>query len=249
MYFASSAPFYLAPQQLGSVPRANYVRVRRGRGLGAPTLGQGITTGVTSGVLTGAATATSTGSKVAGGVAAGLATTAGILAAIPGGQIPAAFLGAAAAIVGPIASLFKGCGVTCQQTTDIANKVATAAGQITSQYWAQPVRTVSMQQGAIAALQELYTYLIQNCQAVGGQGGSQCIADRQPGGKWDFQAQQIAPIQNDTKVVPDPVAPSVTSNLLSSLAPSGTVFGVPVSSLVLPGILILAAVALPSGKK
>lgn len=249
MYYAASAPFYLRPRSLAGYPRANYVRRR---GMGAPTLGQGITTGVTSGALIGASTATSTGSKVAGGVAAGLATTAGILAAIPGGQIPAAFLGAAAAIVGPIASMFKGCGATCQQTTDIANKVATAAGQITSQYWANSTRTVSMQQGAIAALQELYSYLIQNCQAVGGQGGSQCVADRQPGGKYDFQAQQIAPIQNDAAVVPDPVASSIASgasSLLSSIAPSGTVFGIPVSSFVLPGILLLAAVALPSGKK
>lgn len=245
MYFASSAPFYSVPRQLRAAPRANYVR----RGMGAPTLGQGITTGVTSGIFTGAATATSTGSKVAGGVAAGLATTAGILAVIPGGQIPAAFLAAAASIVGPIASMFKGCGVTCQQTTDIANKVATAAGQITSQYWAQPVRTVSMRDGAVAALQELYQYLIQNCQAIGGQGGSQCVADRQPGGRWDFQAQQIAPILNDKSVVPDPVPPSTGSNILSALAPSGTLFGVPVSSLLLPGALILAAVALDSGKR
>ena len=245
MYYAASAPFYLAPRSLAGYPRANYVRRR---GMGAPTLTQGTVAGVTSGALIGAQTAVSTGSSVAGGIAGGLATAAGILAAIPGGQIPAAFLAAAAAIVGPIAKEFEGCGVTCQQTTDIANKVATAAGQITSQYWAQSTRTVSMQQGAITALQQLYQYLIQNCQAIGGQGGSQCVADRQPGGKWDCQAQQIAPIQNDSAVVPDPVAPSPVSNLLTSLAPTGTVFGLPVSSLVLPGLLILAAVALPSDK-
>ena len=245
MYYAASAPFYLAPRSLAGYPRANYVRRR---GMGAPTLTQGTVAGVTSGALIGAQTAISTGSSVAGGIAGGLAATAGILAAIPGGQIPAAFLAAAASIVGPIAKEFEGCGKTCQQTTDIANKVATAAGQITAQYWAQSVRTVSMQQGAISALQQLYSYLIQNCQAIGGQGGSQCVTDRQPGGKYDFQAQQIAPIQNDSAVVPDPVAPSATSSLLSSIAPSGTVFGLPVSSLVLPGLLILAAVALPSDK-
>lgn len=249
MYFASSAPFYLAPQQLGSVPRANYVRARRGRGMGAPTLTQGAITGAVSGAQIGAGVAVSTGSKVAGGIAGGLSTAAGILAMIPGGQIPAAFLAAAAAIVGPIANQFKGCGVTCQQTTDIANKVEAAAVQIMDQYWAQPVRTVSMRDGAVAALQELYQYLIQNCQAVGGRGGSQCVADRQPGGKYDFQAQQIAPIQHDSAVVPDPVPPSVASNLLSSLAPSGSVFGIPASKLVLPGLLLLAAVALPSGKR
>lgn len=227
MYIASGRPFYLATP--------NYVR----RGMGAPTLGQGITTGVTSGALIGTQTATSTGSKVAGGVAAGLATTAGILAAIPGGQIPAAFLAAAAAIVGPVASMFKGCGATCQQTTDIANKVATAADQIKSQYWAQPIRTVSMRDGAVAALQELYQYLIQNCQAVGGRGGSQCVADRQPGGKYDFYAMNVAPIVNDSAVVPDPAPP----NPLAAILP-GSLAGISLSSLVLPAGLLLAAFAM-----
>lgn len=240
MYFpAPGLSAYSLPRPSRGWPRANYVR----RGMGAPTLTQGIITGTTSGALIGASTATSTGSKIAGGVAGGLATTAGILALIPGGQIPAAFLAAAASIVGPITKVFSGCGVTCQQTTDIANQVATAAGQITAAYWANSTRTVSMRDGAVAALQQLYQYLIQNCQAVGGRGGSQCVADRQPGGKYDFQAQQIAPIQNDSGVVPDPVAPGSMSALTSSLA-SGTVFGVPTSKLLLPGLLILGALAL-----
>lgn len=241
MYYAASAPFSSRPRSLVGYPRANYVRRR---GMGAPTLTQGAITGVTSGALIGASTATATGSKVAGGIAAGLATSAGILAVIPGGQIPAAFLAAAASIVGPIAKEFEGCGVTCQQTTDIANKVETAAQQVMAQYWGSSVRTVSMRDGAVAALQQLYQYLIQNCQAVGGRGGQQCVADRQPGGKYDFQAQQIAPIQNDSAVVPDPVAPGSSSSVLSSLTPSGTLFGLPVSSLLLPGLLILAAVTM-----
>lgn len=245
MYYAASAPFYLRPQSLAGYPRTNYVRRR---GMGAPTLPQGAVAGVTSGALIGAQTAVSTGSSVAGGIAGGLATTAGILAAIPGGQIPAAFLAAAASIVGPIAKEFEGCGSTCQQTTDIANKVEAAAQQVMAQYWGSKVRTVSMQQGAVAALQQLYQYLIQNCQAVGGQGGRQCVADRQPGGKYDFQAQQIAPIQNDSAVVPDPVAPGSSSSILSSLAPSGTLFGLPVSSLLLPGALILVALAMSGDK-
>ena len=241
MYYAASAPSFSWPRSLAGYPRANYVRRH---GMGAPTLTQGTVAGVTSGALIGAQTAVSTGSAVAGGVAGGLATTAGILAVIPGGQIPAAFLAAAASIVGPIAKEFEGCGATCQQTSDIANKVTAAAQQITGQYWASSVRTVSMQAGAIAALQQIYQYLIQNCQAIGGRGGQQCITDRQPGGKYDFQAQQIAPIQNDSSVVPDPVAPGSSSSVLSSLTPSGTLFGLPVSSLLLPGLLILAAVTM-----
>jgi len=218
-------------------PPAVYIRSGSGwRGLGAaddserPTVGQAAAVGAASGAMIGAQTAITTGSKLAGGVAGGLSMAAGILAAVPGGQIPAAFLAAAASLVGPIAAQFKGCGVTCQQTTDIANKVATAAGQITAQYWANSVRTASMQLGAVTALQELYSYLIQNCNAIGGQGGAQCVRDRQPGGVWDFQAQQIAPIQNDSAVVPDPVAPGALStpifgnvSALDLLLPAGLV--------------------------
>lgn len=226
---------------------AIYVRSSCGqwRGLGAPTLAQGAAAGAASGVTIGYSTATSTGSAIAGGVAGALATTAGILAAIPGGQIPAAFLAAASALVGPIAQEFKGCGVTCQQTTDIANKVATAAGQITAQYWAQPVRTVSMRNGAVAALQELYGYLIQNCNAIGGQGGRQCVADRQPGGKYDFQAQQIGPIMNDTAVVADPVAPNpVTSTLSNLFGGSSASGGLTMADLLLPAGLLAAGLLL-----
>jgi hypothetical protein len=63
-------------------------------------------------------------------------------------------------------------------------------------------------------------------------GGQQCVADRQPGGKYDFQAQQIAPIATDAAVVPDPVAPG----LLTS-----PVFGnVSALDLLLPAGLIAA---------
>jgi hypothetical protein len=139
--------------------------------------------------------------------------------------------------------MFKGCGVTCQQTTDIANQVATAAGQITQVYWAQPVRTVSMQQAAIQGLQQLYGYLIQNCNAIGGQGGRQCVQDRQPGGRWDFQAQQIAPIINDTAVVPDPVPQA--ADVLTSLGLPTTLGGFSLSDWLLPAALLGAAALVP----
>ena len=95
-----------------------------------------------------------------------------------------------------------------------------------------------MQQGAIAQLNQLWQYLVAHCQAVGGRGGQGCIADRQRGGKYDFFAMNVDPIANDSAVVPDPVAPSPLSTFTSSLA-SG--MG---SKLLLPGLLILGALAL-----
>lgn len=159
----------------------------------------------------GAGAAITSGSNVVGGV------EAGILAAAPFTGPAAPFVSLVGSLIGPIASFFKGCGATCTQTTKIANDVATATGQITAAYWAEPVRTKSMQAAAIAALQQLYSYLITNCRNVGGQGGQQCVADRQPGGKWDFQAQQIAPIQNDKDVVADPIDTSTVTGKIQSL--------------------------------
>lgn len=202
---------------------------KRRRGLGAPTDAQ-IAAGLVSGTNIGASTAIGTGSEVAGGIAAGLET----LAPFTGPAAP--FIAAAGAIVGPIATLFKGCGATCQQTSQIANQVTAAAQQITTLYWAQKVRTVSMQQAAIASLQQIYQFLIQNCQAIGGKGGQQCIQDRQPGGKYDFQAQQILPIQNDSAVVPDPVTASPVASALPS-----AVAAVTSSNLFLPLALALGA--------
>lgn len=218
----------LGAYQLG-MPFPTPVRLTRYRvrGLGAGPTNTQIAGGVITGVNTGAATAIGTGSKVAGGIAAGLET----LAPFTGPAAP--FVAALGAIVGPIATMFKGCGVTCQQTTDIANKVADAAGQITHAYWGQSVRTQSMQAAAVAALQQLYQYLIQNCQAIGGRGGQQCVADRQPGGKFDFQAQQIAPIQNDSEVVPDP----------SPVTTAATSLGLP-AAITSPNLLLPLALAL-----
>jgi hypothetical protein len=237
MYFSAAAPFSSLP--------LNY---RRRRGLSAtPTLTQGITSGAYSGAMLGVSTAESTGSKVAGGIAAGMMTTAGILAAVPGGQIPAAVIAGIAALVGPIANQFKGCGQTCIVTSQFANQVQDAAEQVNTTYWASPVRTVSVQKAALDAMNQLWQWLVAHCQSVGGQGGAQCVADRQRGGKYDFFSHYIDPIANDAAVVPDPVAPSALNTLASNFAPSGTLFGIPASKLLLPGLLILGAFALDTG--
>lgn len=165
--------------------------------------------------ITGAGTALMLGGSTKADVVGGI--QAGILAAAPFTGPAAPFVAAIGALIGPVAAMFKGCGATCTQTTEIANSVQTATAQILQQYWAQPVRTVTMQQATIQALQQLYSYLIQNCQKIGGQGGQQCVADRQPGGKYDYQAQNIVQIQNDTGVVADPVEAGSASAVLSSI--------------------------------
>jgi hypothetical protein len=230
-------PSYRGPRIL----RLPVVYVKRG--MGATTPAQTIAAGITSGATYGASTAIATGSPVVGGVTGGLMATAGILAVIPGGQIPAAFIAAAASLVAPIASLFKGCGQSCIQATQFANQVQQAADQLNSLYWGSPVRTVSMQQAALVQMNELWQYLASHCQAVGGQGGAQCIADRQRGGKYDFFAHYVDPIQNDSGVVPDP---SASSGVLQSLGvnPAATFAGVPLTDWLLPAALLGAALFL-----
>ena len=242
MYFpAPGLSAYSTPRALR--PMARHLRRR---GMGAPqSTAQQYTGSLAAGASYGASTAITTGSPLIGAISGALVAAAPIPVAGP-------FIAAAGALVGTIANLFKGCGATCQQTTNIANQVESAAQQIMSQYWASPVRTTSMQSAAVASLQQLYQYLIQSCNSIGGQGGKQCVADRQPGGKYDFQAQQIAPIQNDSAVVPDTSVAASSSSNTGGTSPltSGTLFGLPVSSLLLPGALILAAIAFfPSEKK
>lgn len=197
---------------------------------------------ISSAAITGASTATMLGGSTSADVVGGI--QAGLMAAAPLTGPAAPFISAIASLIGPIASLFKGCGATCTQTTQIANSVESATTQITNHYWAQPVRTVAMQQAAIAALQQLYSYLIQNCQKIGGRGGSQCVADRQPGGKYDYQAQQIAPIQNDTAVVPDPVVPGALSSIVSGLG----LGSLPMPLILGGGLVLLLLLSTGGGK-
>lgn len=208
-------------------------------GIGAITPQQTVSTTIQASQA-GASTALMLGGSTNADIVGGI--EAGVLAAAPFTGPAAPFVAAVGALIGPIASFFKGCGSTCTASSDMANQVEYAAQSIMAQYWNSPIRTVTMQAAAVSGLQQLYQYLIQNCQKIGGQGGAQCIADRQPGGKYDFQGQQIVPIQNDPSVVPDPVDPNSITGKLSGLL-SGGGGGLPIPLLVGGGLLALFLLA------
>ena len=175
-----------------------------------------------SAAMSGAATANmlggSTGADIAGGIQAGL------MAVAPFTGPAAPFVLMAAQMVAPIAKMFAGCGATCKEATTIANNAEDAANKLLDQWNAVPVKYKSIQQAYLAAQADVWNYISGSCQKIGGQGGSQCIADRQRGGKFDFFAHYVDPVANETDIVPDPPSTATTSN--TSLL-SGTVAGLP----------------------
>ena len=159
-----------------------------------------------SAAMAGAATANmlggSTGADIAGGIQAGL------MAAAPFTGPAAPFVLMAAQLVGPIAKMFAGCGATCKEATTIANNAEDAANRLLDQWNAVPVKYKSIQKAYLAAQADVWNYLSGSCQKIGGQGGQQCLADRQRGGKFDFFIHYVDPVANETDIVPDPVVPS-----------------------------------------
>jgi hypothetical protein len=261
MYIASSYPS--RPGAAPWRPRPRIIPVPVFRGMGdytAPDATQ-IMGGFTAGATTGAATAISTGSSVAGAIAGGL------LAAAPFTGPAAPFVAALGLIVGPIAKLFAGCGQTCIQATTYANQAGNGFDQILNLYYAQPVRTVSMQQAALQNIQQIISWLQQACASPSlGAAGQRCISERltptgtPPGCVTSYGAPMTAGdpgyaaglpcnvytfylkrIAGDTAVVPDSAVSSSPSSAAGGAIIPGTIAGVPVQNLLLPAAALLAA--------
>jgi hypothetical protein len=121
--------------------------------------------------------------SISGIASAGATTTASLLVA----------LGTAPTIVGPIVAglvavanllvgVFKGCGQTCVQASDIANQVEAALQQNLSQYMSAPVHYQSLQAAALNNFQTAWNALTQACgQAALATAGQNCISERQQG--------------------------------------------------------------------
>jgi len=162
------------------------------------------------------------GSSIAEPVATAVAAPAAAAAfAIPL-AVAVPLIGAAIAGValGVEALLNSGCGQSCVLTSDDANKAQQLAQQNLDAYMALPVpRSQSNQTAALQNATNIYNWLIQACQNIGGQGGKQCVADRVPGGKYAFAPSFIDPIQNDPNVVPDSQA-TASSAASTATSPS-----------------------------
>jgi len=147
--------------------------------------------------------------------------SATIAALAPATGPAAPFIAAAAGLVAFFGNLFQGCGQTCIQATNYANQAGSQLDTLMAQYFAQPVRTTSMQQAYLQACQQIFAWLQQMCgNPALGNAGKRCIAERLVqracpstlndsnigGGQIDFCdyiSTFIVPVENDTAVVPD----------------------------------------------
>ena len=200
-------------------------------------------------------------------VSSGAATTGSLIAAAAGAGSLAGPIGAAAGIVaGLLVQVFQGCGDTCVEATSIANQVEPVLQQNLAAYMAEPVHYQSLQAAYLNNFDTAWAALVQNCSNPAlASAGQNCITDRQrgscayktsPGGWngkvytppgangsgsacWNWFVGYRDPIANDPNVVADP-----QSSVLSSvgISPSSTIAGIPISNLLLPAGLLIAAV-------
>lgn len=157
--------------------------IRTGLGVLPPTSSL-----ISSGLVTGTGIAAS----------AGLLTAIGLSAqAVP---IVGNIVGGIALAIGAL-GIGNGCGASCTASTAVVNQI--------EPYMQQNIAAAQQQASAnggcltsaeIATLtdnfNQLWNYVVQNCQKVGGAGGSQCVADRQRGGKWDWFNYYLDPINS-----------------------------------------------------
>ena len=186
----------------------------------------------------------STGVTTAGGLTAA-AAGAGLLSSIGIAATAVPFIGP---IVGGIAlaiaalGIGNGCGQTCITASNYANSFTTDLAQLQSTWAADRDAnggciSSSDQQEYVADFNQLWSQLTTACTQVGGQGGSQCIADRQRGGKYDAFSSILDPI------TATPVCGSVNDPNSSSIASSASGSSIDSSSLLLfagIGIALLA---------
>ena len=164
------------------------------------------------------------------------------------------FVAAAAAIANAF-GIGKGCGATCTQSTQIVNQIEPILKQNLSAAMQQatanggcltPAEVATLTQNFNGLWQEVLT----GCGQIPAPGGTQCIADRQPGGKFDWTAAYLAPIQNIPVCQPAPPAATTQAfapatalpssapssiNYATPPAPAGTIAGFP-STYVYVGI-------------
>src|ERR1019366_4503203 len=94
----------------------------------------------------------------------------------------------------------NGCGSTCTLSTQVVNQVEPLMKQnlVAAQQQAAAnsgCLTLAEAQQLEANFNALWQQVVTGCNQVGGAGGSQCISDRQPGGKYDWTSYYLTPIQ------------------------------------------------------
>ncbi len=171
---------------------------------------------------------------VAGGTVAAVASTGALLAIGIGAQavpIIGTIVGGIALAVAAL-GIGNGCGETCTASTAVVNKIepylkqnVQAAGDQASANGG--CLTSAEQQTLVANFNQLWQYVVDNCNQVGGPGGKQCVADRIRGGKWDWFVYYLDPIMAIPVCPPPSVVQSAATSLANAtgLKPSWIMYG------------------------
>lgn len=185
--------------------------------------------------------------SIAATAAAGAATTGALLTAMSVSAVAGPIGIAVSAAIGigiAVANLFKGCGQSCIDATNIVNQAEPLFAQNVTAYLAVPngQRTKSMQAAYLNNFDTLWNGLDQACNGVGGKGGAGCISGREQGACdyktnpcgwqngvivpcgangsgnacWNWFVGYRDPIANDPYVVEDSAVLSTTSNTSTS---------------------------------
>jgi len=196
-----------------------------------------------------------------GGIAGGLALAGTIAASTVVGAAIAPFLFAAAGLVGPIAAMFKGCGTTCTQASQIADKAEVALNSVKNKYLSLPVHYATAQRAALVAFDAIMADMYKACSNPAlREAGQKCISERLIRGgsaPWcpagtgcDWLTAIRDPIANDPDVAPDPPRDRAsTDSTMESFAGSNgagglmqsTVGGFPIPLLLGGGLLVYLA--------
>ena len=150
-----------------------------------------------------ASTAAKTGAVISGASSIGASILA--LSAVTGPAAPfVAIGGALVSFATGVLHLGQGCGATCIEASNAANYVQCVLALNLNTYMTTWPRYASAQAAAKAVYSQAWTYLVETCDSIGGEGGKGCLEDRQRGGKYDYFAFYLDPIANDPCVAPDP---------------------------------------------
>lgn len=159
--------------------------------------------------------------------ATGTQIRAGIYTGIESGAMFVPVVGpfiAAAAAVANAFGLGAGCGQTCTQATQVVDQiepimrqnVAAAQQQATSNGGCLlPDEVNVLRQN----FQILWQQVLTGCGQVPAPGGTQCIQDRSPGGKYDWTAYYLTPIEQIPVCVVSPPAASSSIEAFPAAAP------------------------------
>ena len=182
------------------------------------------------------------GATVGAAAGAGLLTTIGITsAAVP--FIGPIVAGITLLVVG--LGIGNGCGGTCTEATQVVNQAAPLLLQNL-----QAAQQTVQQNGCLTQdeaqqlennFNTIWGQVKQQCGQIPAPGGTQCISDRQPGGKYDWTSYYLTPIQQM------PVCPGTSSGAVTSVSSAG-LSGL-FSSPILPIALIAAALLFGGSSK